>query len=245
MRLIERLTPQQRVQILGNNTVGIFDNLFTSTDKMYDDRFVMCKSYYLAYSGGKEISPLYETYIKMLDDVVGADPPEKYLAEYIRAKYINKWNKLYDTLYNSDYDPIYNIQKDVTVIDDNTEVTTYNSTVENDGNTSVKETVTTGGSSEQGVYGFNSATSVGTNTDTNSMTETTEGDSEHNTSYNKQDKSGDDTLDVDNKRTITENSRTVSAKELITDEVELKKINIFDIIYKDIDSVVVTDIYFN
>lgn len=142
----------------------------------------------------------------------------------------------------------------------NTDRTDYNSTVEDNGNTGTHETTTTSRNTEDGVYGFNSSASVGDSNSEDTTSETVFGNANDNTTHNLQTKGGRDTktFDIDETEsktgtdtktygvdeTITKSGRNSSSAELLDSELNLRdKFIFYDIVFKDIDSIITLSIY--
>lgn len=142
----------------------------------------------------------------------------------------------------------------------NKDSTNYNTSTEDNGKVGTKEVTTKSVESNSDIYGFNSVSPVGDSANSENEKNTIVASPEDNTTHNLQTKTGTDTRDsivnetgtrtgTDSKSfTIDENStktgRTKTGAELIQSELTLRDQNIlFDIIYKDIDSVVALKIY--
>lgn len=158
----------------------------------------------------------------------------------------------------------------------NTDTITYNTNTEDNGKTGTKETTTTNRENSADVYGFNSASPVGDNTDTENATETVIGNADDNTTHNVQTKTGTETKgyevdetvaktgtdtknitisETENKtgtdtknfvidEDVTKSGRNATGAELVEAELNLRNTQIFfDIVYRDIDSVVTLAIY--
>lgn len=142
----------------------------------------------------------------------------------------------------------------------NSDITTYDTNVEDNGKTGTSETTTRNVEDANDAYGFNSSAPVGDSHSTETTSETIVGEADKNTSHNVQTKTGTenkqfginesetntgtDTTDITISEKLVKSGRDVSGAELITEELNLRNKEIFfDIIYKDIDSVVTLQIY--
>ena len=142
----------------------------------------------------------------------------------------------------------------------NTDSTTYNTNVEDNGKTSTKETTTTNIERNDDVYGFNSSSPVGESANNEKTTEELLANADDNTTHNIQTKTGNDNKNITINETesktgtdsntlsknenITRSGRRVSASSLIQEELDLRNRQIFfDIVYKDIDSVLTLSVY--
>lgn len=277
MRMIETLTMSQKMEMLNGTPAGIFPTMILPADPFYSILPQLCIGYYFERSGEKTVSPAYEKFVNMVIANVGVDKNEdELMGSYIRAKFIDKWLKVYAALIGTEYDVINNKEWNVLRTGNNRNVDTYNSTkarmgtntdqteygsvVTNDGNVGVKETTTSNANTANDVYGFNSSTPVGDTTSQDVATDTTERDFEHNKSHNVEERSGIDTktfgINEDETHTGTDSTditinenlkrtgREGSGASLITEELDMRKREIFfDIIYSDIDSVATLSIY--
>lgn len=277
MRMIETLTMSQKMEMLNGTPTGIFPTMILPADPFYSILPQLCVGYYFERSGEKTVSPAYEKFVDMVIANVGINKNEdELMGSYIRAKFIDKWLKVYAALIGTEYDVINNKEWDVLRTGYNRNVDTYNSTkartgtntdqteygsvTTNDGNVGVKETTTSNANTANDVYGFNSSTPVGDTTSQDVATDTTERDFEHNKSHNVEERSGIDTktfgINEDETHTGTDSTdiiinenlartgRDGSGASLITEELDMRKREIFfDIIYSDIDSVATLAIY--
>ena len=175
----------------------------------------------------------------------------------IRIKFLDKWNNLADTL-SYDYDPLNpfsmsveenmsgNLTSKSTNQNNRTNKYTGNGSSENDG------TVDTEGnsSSEDKIYGFNSTTGVNSDSSsderttktTNKNTSSTEYTDDESSQYNSnEDYSRDNTSERNTTR--KGNIGNLSAQQLIEQQRDMLKYQIFDIIYQDLDSVLTRSKY--
>ena len=240
MKMKETLTPEQRTSLfLNGEVVGIFSGLVLPTDPFYDLAHSMCLGYYTVRSANKTVSPIYEQmleFAKENSDVGESD----YItfantllgSSIIRPKFIEKWLRVYDTLITKQYDALKGFEQtehkegnnsDTTTYDtsvgktgNNTDTMTYDTNIEDNGKTGTKEITTTNRENSADVYGFNSSVPVGDNTDTENATETVVGNADDNTSHNVQTKTGTETKDyvVDE----TENKTGTDTKNFLIDE---------------------------
>lgn len=259
---------------------GVWKYIVLQTDPWYEKYAKsMSIGWYLQHSWFKTLSPFFEIASAEYDlDPVAVDPEELYEAvgTTIRDKFYVKWNKLYEALFTAEYnvldDNSYSTVKtgndtDTTTYDitdtkegNNTDTTTHDVTVIDDGKTGTNETVTRNTENSSDVYGFNSSAPVGDTYDNNVTSETTVGDADSNTQYNKNTKTGTEskTFGIDEtakkqgtetktfgvNETVTKSGRNVSGADLIDTEVEMRNKQIFfDIVYRDVDSILTLSIY--
>ena len=245
MKLIDTLTAQQKLDMLNGNYVGIFPTMFVDTDEFYSTLSQICFGYYMEHSGSKTISPSYERLIEMAKTAEGlTETAEQLLGKYIRGKYINKWRRVYDALVFKSYDPLNDYERVESKYGDNFNKTTYDTNVVNDGNSSMSEKTVRDVETGDDVYGFNSENTVGESKSTDSLVETVTGDAEHNKTHNIQTKSGSDSNYNKIDERYNKRGRDSSAAKLITEELDLRSQHIlYDIIYRDIDSIATLQIY--
>lgn len=240
VKIKETLTTEQRTNLILNQTVtGIFTELFVETDPFYNLLYPLCLGYYTIRSALKTVSPVYHQFAEISDD------PNTAIGKHlIRPKFIDKWTRVYDTLITKQYDPLKDYEYEEHRGGNNSDTTTYNVSIEDNGKTGTKETVTTSRDTSNDVYGFNSSVPVGDDTSTENMTETTEGLANDNTTYNKQDKTGTDAKAFIIDEDVTKSARNVSGADLVQSELNLRNKQIFfDIVYADIDSIFALSVY--
>lgn len=85
----------------------------------------------------------------------------------------------------------------------NTDIITYDTVTEDNGKTGTNETTTTNRDNASDIYGFNSTSPVGDNTDTENVTETVIGKPDENTTQNTQKKTGTETKGYEVDETIS------------------------------------------
>lgn len=212
MRLKETLTKQQMVDLLSGSTVGIFPYIVLSTDLFYNKLYDLCLGYYTARSAEKTISPTYERYIQFIkDNSEITKTPEELMGKLIRGKFLDKWNRVYDVLINSQYDALNNKEyseiktgnnqnKDTYNTTNakegsNTDTTTFNTKIDDVGSRGTSEVVTRSVETADDVYGFNSVEAVGDTKSNETVNETIVGDKDKNTSQNTQNKTGTESRD--------------------------------------------------
>lgn len=162
----------------------------------------------------------------------------------LRPKFLEKWKRIYKALIEEQYNPLKDYDITETKVGTNTNTITYGSNVETDGNVATKETTTRSVESADDIYGFNSTAPVGDSTSNTTENETIVGNADDNTTHTNQSKTGSDTKELSINDTNTISGRKVSGADLIEKELNLRNKQIFfDIIYKDIDSVLTLQIY--
>lgn len=254
MKLLETLSEKQRTDIVLGNEHGIFQYAVLADDPFYKDITDLARGYYFGNSGAKSVSPFYNRVAELNQDT------DEVLGTVIRSKYIDKWTRIYTALVTDTYNPLDEYTETETKTYGSTKTRTGKNTDKVDGTetvadttkTSTKETTTRSGESANDTYGFNSVTPVGNDTSNDSSTETTVGGLEDNVSQSDNKKTTDNTIthDISTKDerggadTTERSGRHVSGADLITKELTLRDKQIFfDIVYKDVDSILTLQIY--
>lgn len=276
MKLKETLTTQQTIDIISGQSVGLFPYIFQQTDLWYSKVNQMCLGYYMYHSGEKSISPAYKKVISLIKDYNIVKVAEEVIGTLIRETFIEKWNKVYDALITSNYDFLNNddytesrdTKEDKTntynttigKTGNNQDITTFDTNVEDNGTTGVKETTSTNNSTANSVFGFNSTTAVGESNSVDNGSETFTANANDNTTHNLQEKSGTestektinetdtktgtDNEDLTRNEEVVKSGRNVSGATLIKEELDLRDEKLFfDIIYRDIDSIATLKVY--
>ena len=266
MKLWETLTDEEKIQLINREIVGIFSTMIISGDDYYSLANDLCLGYYMERSGQKTISKTYQLMLDTIkDNNITNETAESLLGKLIRGKYSYKWTKIYNALMNNDYTKGNNVDEtnyasQVGKTGANKDETIYNTTNVDDGTSGSSEVTTRNTENNNDVYGFNSVSPVGANTNNEVITEKVEGEASKNTTHNTSTKTGTDTKnftidenqsktgkDTINK-TIDENEnvngRYKTGAELINKELDMREKQIlFNIFYRDIDSVVTLQIY--
>lgn len=277
MKLLETLTNAQLESLLGGNVVGVFGSLITNEDLFFPIKYELCLGYYLTHSSNKTISPAYEKLRQMYEiNPSLPDSADYKIGRIIRAKFSDKWNRIYDTLIRETYSALDSESYTETLIGknqntdthnlnkvktgNNSDTTTFDTTVNDSGSKSFKEIVTNNSNTNEKVYGFNSSTAVNDSETGDTSTETTEGASNDNKTENTSKKTGTEatkfnrnesegttgtvTTDITLNETKQIQGRNVSPSDLIQKELDLRNKNIFyNIVYDDIDSILTLQIY--
>lgn len=185
----------------------------------------------------KTLSPLYQRLIDYYIDN-GSTTDEALtnsatqLAQIIEKKFADKWNRLANALF-SDYNPISNY--------DMTEEETTSGSSDKTGTSKVElQTIENTNTETTNSYqGFNSTEYKGVsrgNSDTD-RSSTTTGTSANNGTTEETSSEGSRTL------TRSGNIGVTTSQQMIESEIELRKKQLIDIIYRDMDSVAFIDYY--
>ena len=267
MRIKETLTLQDKNNLfVKKDTVGFFVTLFQPTDIFFNLAYPMCLEYYTIRSANKRVAEIYDqilefvkessgdesTYIQTTNELLGTN--------ILRPKFLDKWQRIYNALITEQYNPLNSYEEEDNKTGSENGTTTYNTNVEDNGKTSTKETTTTNIERNDDVYGFNSSSPVGESANNEKTTEELLANADDNTTHNIQTKTGTDNKNITINETesktgtdsntlsknenITRSGRRVSASSLIQEELDLRNKQIFfDIVYKDIDSVLTLSVY--
>lgn len=183
--------------------------------------------YLYSHSGDKLISPFVYKLLEQNKTILETNLNK--IANVLKTKYLDKWNKLYQALVDDDYNPIENYSM--------TEVETPNitKTYHREQNTNIE--VSDDGESNSSVYAFNSSTPTPSGKAEVDNTRTTSG----NKDDNYQD--GEDTESGTREKTRSGNIGVTTTQQMLEQEIEIKKHNFYDIVYGDIDNVIALDIY--
>lgn len=246
MKVIETLTPQQIERLMVDRvSVGIFPDMIFQTDPYYSLSDELCVGYYLGHSANKTLSPLYMRLRELALEHPNSDDIDQIVGNIIRERFSSKWSKVYDLLITKEYDALNNIDITETKTGNNTDVTTYDTNIEDNGEVGTHEVTTTSEENSDDVYGFNSQSPVPDSYSTGNMSETVVGDKDKNTSHNIQAKTGTESkaFGID-ESTIKRGRWYGDPTEAITKEIEMRiKFNFFDAVYRDIDSVLTCPMY--
>lgn len=235
MKVKNTLTKQQMLDMLNGNSVGFFTYMILNSDNFYNILNDLCLGYYMSRSGEKSISPFYERLIDISNSETVNKSSEEILGIYLRAKFIDKWNRIYDIL-SAKYDALSNTEiteaktgknqnKDThdtakTRQGTNSDVITYDTNVSDNGKVSTDETTTRTAENSDDIYGFNSDVPVGDTRSAETTTERVVGEDTKNTTSNTQIKTGTENKQIG----INENETNTGTDttDIIIDEKVVK-----------------------
>lgn len=215
---------------------GLWDETLTSADMIS-----LTNDIYFS-NMKKEISPVINTFFE-LKEIDVENITEQQFESFIRflyLRYIDKWTKLFNYIFNQEYNPIWNVDGTETETREFThgKITTETKalTTETDGENNVVNNVT-----QNQRNGFNSSSPVDTDKSTNN------GSSNGNTTT---DETGTDTF-VNSGKDVEEFTKTrggnigvTSTQNMLEQELELRrKFNYFEIIKTDIINELSLNIY--
>ena len=244
MKLIETLTNSELEDLLSADVeelvgIGIFPYLILTTDPLYNLKGELCRGYYLGSSGQKSISIYFRKLIEYQYDTRW-DRPAQLIGSMIRSKFIDKWNRIYSDL-KTEYNPILDYDTTETIKADNTDTKTYDVTNTDIGSSYNEDISRSNGNDTNALYGFNSETPSNTDYSTDNSSDTTNTESEFD---NTSTKTGTETFGISKDETKTTQGRRASASDLLQDELDFRAKNLlYDIIYRDIDSIATSQIY--
>lgn len=242
MKLYETLTEADYESMFTGKAVALFKEIFTNADAYFSKVGRACADYYLNRSGNKTISPFYEILYERKSTTVN---PENVIGKTIRSKFIDKWNRIYTMLDSTDY----NALDEMSIKESGIKTEEGITTVETNGNESLKVAseikTTNNATSDKGVYGFNSADIVGTDTINNSGVTTVTGDKNKNESTSTRENTNTANTSSNESNSYTKTGRNTSGSDLLRKELEFRNDNLFfNIVFADIDSVAVQNIYY-
>ena len=205
--------------MLSNTAYGIFNKIFTIDNASVmewlteDVSKQLDKTLYLEYSSDKRISAYMERMLKLQEDGIIADALSE-IAKNIIQRFEDKWNRLYTALIVSTYSPIENYNMEEKETPDLTRTKNVKTSVKTD----------------NGIYGFNSATPT---PQTESVVSGEKLDNEETEKH-----SGNKTLTRHGNIGVTTN------QQMLNQEIELRnRSNFYNILFDDVDSILCLLVY--
>lgn len=202
-----------------------------------EDKNSLWINYLYNHSGNKEESCLLSNYVFVNENSLDI------LNNIIKNIYLDKWNKLYNVL-NSEYNPIENYNR------------VENTTINNTGNETTNENINnsevlTGGHTNNNtnenthkVSAFNDENFSNDSNDINNSTDvfTYNDETKINTGTNTSSKNNTGTNETHS--TISGNIGVTTTQQMIVSEIELRKYNLVNEFYSDLDNLLTIGIYF-
>ena len=202
-----------------------------------EDKNSLWINYLYNHSGNKEESCLLSNYVFVNDNSLDI------LNNIIKNIYLDKWNKLYNVL-NSEYNPIENYNR------------VENTTINNTGNETTNENINnsevlTGGHTNNNtnenthkISAFNDVNFSNDSNDVNNSTDvfTYNDETKTNTGTNISSKNNTGTNETHS--TISGNIGVTTTQQMIVREIELRKYNLVNEFYSDLDNLLTIGIYF-
>ena len=226
MKIKDTITLTEKSSLfLQSSVVGLFTDMFQSDDVFYSLAYPMCLGYYTVQSANKTVSPVYQQMYEFsreftksqgltdnTDEEILALVNSKLGSSVIRPKFIDKWNRVYNTLITEQYNALDDYSETETKTANDTDKTTYNITdgktgtntdtlthnvtTEDNGKTATSETTVRAVETANDIYGFNSSVAVGDTATTENNTETVTGEADKNTTQNTQIKTGTESKQI-------------------------------------------------
>lgn len=202
-----------------------------------EDKNSLWINYLYNHSGNKEESCLLSNYVFINENSLDI------LNNIVKNIYLDKWNKLYNVL-NSEYNPIENYNR------------VENTTINNTGNETTNENINnsevlTGGHTNNNtnenthkVSAFNDETFSNDSNDINNSTDNFiyNNETKTNTATNSSSKNNTGTNETHS--TISGNIGVTTTQQMIVSEIELRKYNIVNEFYSDLDNLLTIGIYY-
>lgn len=198
--------------------------------------------YYFNISGQKTISPLLRKILGTGETLTPANLVS--LSNVIYNMFGRNWEEIYATM-NYEYDPLvnYDMTESESATIDTTDETSHTGTV---GNSSTESATGSGsGSTESGLYGFNSATAVN---DSESETTTSNTNSVTGSNTRTDNLTDESTGNREESRTLTRsgNIGVMTAQSLISEQRSLWLWNFFyTVVFPDVNKVLTVATYCN
>lgn len=225
----------------GNGVMSIYWNAHFDVDEQTTDTPLVWldgtiaqeidRMYYLEHSGSKPISITYDRFLYIQEHEQPNFAVKLELMNMIVSKFYDKWNRLYEVLVQSHYSPLENYDMSQTETPDITK------TKHHEENTDVS-VATSDQTSTNSLYGYNNSTPQPVNKADSSGTTTTTGDVKDN--YY------DDTDTETGTRSLTRhgNIGVTTSQQMLLSEVDLRdKMNFYNIIMDDMDSILCQLVY--
>lgn len=202
-----------------------------------EDKNSLWINYLYNHSGHKEESCLLSNYVFVNENSLDI------LNNIIKNIYLDKWNKLYNVL-NSEYNPIENYNR------------VENTTINNTGNETTNENINnsevlTGGHTNNNtnenthkVSAFNDETFSNDSNDVNNSTDVFAYNNETKTNTATNTSSKNNTGTNETHSTISGNIGVTTTQQMIVSEIELRKYNLVNEFYSDLDNLLTIGIYF-
>ena len=202
-----------------------------------EDKNSLWINYLYNHSGNKEESCLLSNYVFVNDNSLDI------LNNIVKNIYLDKWNKLYNVL-NSEYNPIENYNR------------VENTTINNTGNETTNENINnsevlTGGhtnnNTNENTHKISASNDENFSNDSNDINNSSDvftynDETKTNTATNTSSKNNTGTNKTHS--TISGNIGVTTTQQMIVSEIELRKYNIVDEFYSDLDNLLTIGIYF-
>lgn len=202
-----------------------------------EDKNSLWINYLYNHSGNKEESCLLSNYVFINENSLDI------LNNIVKNIYLDKWNKLYNVL-NSEYNPIENYNRVENTTINNTGNETTNENINNSEVLTGGHTNTNTNENTHKVSAFNDETFSNDSNDVNNSTDNFiyNNETKTNTATNTSSKNNTGTNETHS--TISGNIGVTTTQQMIVSEIELRKYNIVNEFYSDLDNLLTIGIYF-
>lgn len=202
-----------------------------------EDKNSLWINYLYNHSGHKEESCLLSNYVFVNDNSLDI------LNNIVKNIYLDKWNKLYNVL-NSEYNPIENYNRVENTTINNTGNETTNENINNSEVLTGGHTNTNTNENTHKISAFNDANFSNDSNDVNNSTDEFiyNNETKTNTATNSSSKNNTGTNETHS--TISGNIGVTTTQQMIVSEIELRKYNLVNEFYSDLDNLLTIGIYF-
>ena len=218
--------------------IGVFRYISPLLDiESYD----VSLEYYFNRSGKKQISSMYKILLDTKDSIEwNPDLPYEYdidreLGSLIHNKFRTKWDEMHRLLHYTIDGIKDSYSEKVTNSGEDVDIKNYTDDGKVDTSTASKIVTT----DIDKVSAYNSSTFQ----NSASVERTEQANADDNTSVNISHNTGDSSVRTQYGKTVSRSGRNMPIQDLIEKEIELRRHNYFDIIFKDIDSVLTKPMY--
>ena len=202
-----------------------------------EDKNSLWINYLYNHSGNKEESCLLSNYVFVNDNSLDI------LNNIVKNIYLDKWNKLYNVL-NSEYNPIENYNRVENTTINNTGNETTNENINNSEVLTGGHTNTNTNENTHKVSAFNDENFSNDSNDVNNTIDKFIYDNETKTNTATNTSSKNNTGTNETHSTIPGNIGVTTTQQMIVSEIELRKYNIVNEFYSDLDNLLTIGIYF-
>lgn len=216
------------IETIDNINNGIFD--YIANEGYFDfinvnNAYSLDVEYYYGRSGNKLISPLYEN---IINKTMSEETATSLVCSLLKDKYGDKWTRLYNAIVQSTYSPNSNYD----MLEEETPNITKESTTKQNSKIETQDT----NNQNNNTYGFNTINAIPTNEISNISNNIVNGKAE------------DNYINLNEKETgkverVKKGIIGVTNQKLLKEEIDLRRWNFFEEIYKDIDDMLVLKVY--
>lgn len=209
---------------------GIFESINTLKNDipfLLDNNYkILDEDYYFSHSGEKSTSITYNKFYELFsndNEIVRKQKTIQKIAKMVINRYLDNWLKIYDAYFNTDYKPLENYSM----------IESENYTGKDATNTDLQ--TTNNGTSDNNAYGFNTTAIDGVKygKTINDNTQDLKGDKDNNFT----DKTFDREL------TRSGNIGVTTSQQMLESELNLRKYDFYQQVFKDVDKILCSYIY--